>query len=117
MNRFRCKGARGEREFCHKLREAGFTHAVRSRQFCGTPLSPDILTPGLAFAHFEVKFQNRSAPWNVDEWQAKAEREAGAEKIAIVAHRRSRRPWLVTMSLKDLLHILRFADVEALNHG
>jgi Holliday junction resolvase len=116
LNAKKQKGKAEELEFRDKLREAGFTHAFRSAQYCGTPLSPDVAVPELPFAQFEVKRTERCAPWDVSAWHEQAERDAGAEKMAIVAHRRSRKPWLVTMSLESFLLILRVADLEALNH-
>jgi len=61
--------------------------------------NPDIEAEGLERLHFEVKRVERL---NVSEAMRQAQRDAGS-KIPVVAHRRSREPWLITLLLSDFL--------------
>jgi Holliday junction resolvase len=96
------KGARGERLWRDQLREAGFT-ARRGQQFAGGTDSPDVICEDLAGLHFEVKFVESL---NLGNAVAQAERDAGKKRWA-VAHKRSRTPWLVTVSAETFFALLR----------
>lgn len=115
MNASKQKGKCGERELRDKLREAGFSDARRGVQYHGGEDSPDVICPSLGTFHFESKRQERARPTDIDAWQAQAANDAGAAKIAVVAHRRNQRPWLVTLTLASFLHILRRTDLEKLS--
>lgn len=102
------KGKRGERSFRDKLREHGFA-AERGRQYKGSPDSPDVICPNLPI-HWEVKHVQR-----LDLYQAirKAEHDAGISGVntPVVAHRRNRSQWYVTISADDFLNIVRRSDI------
>jgi hypothetical protein len=120
----RRKGKRGEREFAALLREHGF-NARRGQQFSGSPDSPDVVSPALAWLHIEVK---RVQNLNLADACAQAERDqtgsglnaAGAakpKKLAwIVAHRRNHAPWLITMKADFFFKLLRgeFFNLDSL---
>jgi len=98
----RQKGKVGEREFAALLRVHGFD-ARRGQQFAGGGDSPDIVSDSLRWLHIEVK---RVQYLNLAEACAQARRDCGG-KPWIVAHRRNREPWFITMdsdALYDLLH-------------
>lgn len=98
----RHKGKVGEREFASLLREHGFD-ARRGQQFSGSPDSPDVVSESLAWLHVEVK---RVEHLNLTEACAQAKRDAGG-KPWIVAHRKNRGPWFVTLDSDALYELLR----------
>lgn len=104
----RAKGQRGERLWRDVLREAGFLQAHRGQQFQGSPDSPDVQCPELPAIHFEVKFVEALNIWKAME---QAERDASVVKIPVVAHKRRRSGWLVTMRAEDWLNLIRESDL------
>lgn len=103
----RSKGARGERLWRDVLREAGFQTAARGQQFSGSPDSPDVKCDDLPNVHFEVKFVESL---NVEKAVQQAIRDAG-DKIPVVAHKRSRTEWLVTMRASDWLELVKDSNL------
>lgn len=89
------KGNKGEREFAHKLQEYGYD-ARRGQQFCGANGDADV--EGLPGVHIEVKRVERL---NIHEAMKQSVRDAREGEIPIVAHRRNRTEWLVTMRYED----------------
>ena len=85
-----------------ELRSAGFT-ARRGQQFAGGADSPDVICEELSALHQEVKFTERL---NLEEACAQAERD-GAGKAWIVAHKRSRSGWKVTMPSELFFRLMR----------
>ena len=100
------KGKVGEREWRDVLKEKGF-QARRGRQFSGSEDSPDVVS-NLPF-HFEVK---RVEALNVDKAVEQAQRDCG-RKTPVVAHRKNKRPWLVTMLAEDWLALVREKHSDA----
>lgn len=90
----RAKGASGERELAKVLRGYGY-EARRGQQYKGGADSPDVI--GLDGIHIEVKRVERL---NISDAMAQSIRDAG-EDVPIVAHRKNREEWLVTMRLID----------------
>ena len=90
----RAKGASGERELAKVLREYGY-NARRGQQYKGGADSPDVI--GLDGIHIEVKRVERL---NISDAMAQSIRDAG-DDVPIVAHRKNREDWLVTMRLID----------------
>ena len=112
----RKKGARGERQWRDELRAAGFT-ARRGQQFSGSAESPDVICEELSCFHFEVKAVEKL---NIEEAMQQARQDARRgspshlhPKAPVVAHRRSFRPWLVTMDATTFFALLRGDYVEA----
>jgi Holliday junction resolvase len=97
----RNKGKVGEREFAALLRDNGFD-ARRGQQFAGSPESPDVVCPALDWLHIEVK---RVEQLNLAEACAQASKDSGG-KPWIVAHRRNRGPWFVTVEAEVLFEML-----------
>ncbi len=93
------------------MRANGYA-ARRGQQFSGSPDSPDVVCDSLAWIHFEVKAVERL---NIEEAMEQARRDAetrrhgdaGTGRVPIVAHRRSYRPWLVTMEAETFFRLLR----------
>ena len=102
MKNSRERGKRGERQWRDALRARGYA-ARRGQQFSGSPESPDVICEELAWAHFEVKFVEHL---NLAAAMAQARRDASG-KAAFVAHRKNRRPWLVTMAAERFYRLLR----------
>lgn len=87
----RNKGARGEREFSQVCREHGFEDSRRGQQFSGIEGEDVVGLPGI---HVEVK---RVETLNIDKAMDQSIRDAGEDQIPMVAHRKNRRQWLITM--------------------
>lgn len=96
------KGKSGELEFARVCREQGYD-CRRTAQYCGnTGEAADVV--GLPGIHVEVKRVERL---NVSEAMAQSVRDAKPGEIPIVAHRRDRRPWLLTMRAEDWFSLYR----------
>ena len=93
----RSKGKRGELEWAAYLRDHLGLEARRGQQHSGSPDSPDVVG-GIPLTHAEVK---RVEALNINKAMEQAERDCGAN-IPYVAHRRNRKPWLVTLRAADL---------------
>jgi Holliday junction resolvase len=98
----RSKGARGERMWRDELRAAGFT-ARRGQQFAGGTDSPDVVVEELKGLHQEVKFVESL---NLIAATEQAKRDGGG-KPWIVAHKKNRTPWLVTMDAELFFRLMR----------
>jgi hypothetical protein len=100
----RDKGCRGEREFASLCREEGYDGARRGQQFSGIEGDDVVGLPGI---HVEVK---RVQALNLGKAMAQSIRDAKADEIPIVAHRKNREKWLVTMNAEDWFKIFREYD-------
>ena len=98
----RNKGKVGEREFAELLRSHGFD-ARRGQQFAGGTDSPDVVSAALDWLHIEVK---RVQQLNLAEACAQAKRDASG-KPWIVAHRKNRGSWFITLDSDALYEVLR----------
>lgn len=97
----RAKGASGERELASKLREYGYD-CRRGQQFSGANGDADVV--GLPGIHIECKRVERL---NLEDAMAQSRRDAREGEIPVVMHRKTRSPWLVTMTLEDWIEIYR----------
>lgn len=96
------KGKAGERELAAILRSRGY-QARRAQQYCGKAGTEDI-THDLPGVYLECKRERL----NVLQAYNQARRDnQDAARAPVVAHRVSKSPWLVTLSLDDFLLILR----------
>lgn len=89
------KGKRGELEFSNLCKEHGF-NTRRSQQYSGINGDADVV--GLDGVHIEVKRVERL---NIEKALQQAERDSKEGEIPIVAHRRNREEWKVTMRAED----------------
>ena len=96
------KGKQAEREFASLCRDEGYENAHRGQQFHGGADSPDV--KGLPHIHIEVK---RTERLNIHSAMAQAVRDSEGKAIPIVAHRRNRDNWLITMSATDWFQLYR----------
>lgn len=93
----RSKGARGERELAKKISETFNCEAMRGRQYCGGPNSPDVIT-SIDDVHIECKRTERLALYDA---LHQSERDAGND-VPIVCHRKNKEDWVVIVKLDDL---------------
>jgi len=95
----RAKGARCERELAQTLREVmGWGLCRRSQQFSGAGETSDLLVPEVPGLFIESKAVEKLSIHPVME---RAVKEAGS-KLAVVAHKKNRTSWLITLQLADL---------------
>lgn len=97
------KGARGERLFRDVCKAHGFTDARRGAQYCGASGDADVI--GLPCIHVEVKFVEKLNLRNAMDQSIRDKREG---EIPIVAHKTSRKPWLITMLADDWFTLYKF---------
>lgn len=97
----RQKGKRGELELSHKLQEFGFD-TRRGQQYCGSNGDADVV--GLPGIHIECK---RVEKLNLEAAMDQSVRDSNSGETPIVAHRKNRTPWLVTMRLDDFIQLYK----------
>ena len=102
------KGCRGERLWAAFCREAGFTDARRGGQLYqrGSELA-DVV--GLPFIHQEIKFVEKLNLRAAMEQSIKDAADEGRGNLPIVAHKTSRKEWLVTMRAADWIRLFKSA--------
>jgi len=105
MTNSREKGKRGEREFAAFLTERGIS-ARRGQQFQGSADSPDIKLEDITDLHFEVK---RVEALNIHNAMAQSINDSGG-RTPLVAHRRNRGEWMVTMLAEDFIKLYKRDD-------
>ena len=92
----KAKSGRGEREFAALCREHGIQDAQRGQQFAGGFDTPDV--KGIPGIHAEIKRVERI---NINEAMKQSIKDSEDKAIPIVAHRRNREAWLITMRAAD----------------
>ena len=90
------KGSQGEREFCELCRSYGYDARRNDQIYTGGKDNPDV--GGLPGVHVEVK---RTEKLNIHAAMQQAIRDADGKAVPIVAHRRNRDIWLITMRAED----------------
>ena len=100
----RQKGKRGERMWAEFLRSHGFA-ARRGVQYDGGHGSPDVVCHELQH-WFEVKFVEAL---NIHAAMAQAVGDAPTGRVPVVAHRRNRGEWLITMRAEDWINAVKAA--------
>lgn len=96
------KGKKGEREFARLCREHGFANARRSQQYSGINGDADVV--GLEGIHIEVK---RVEKLNIEKALQQSIRDSKEGEIPIVAHRRNREEWKITMRADDFFKLYK----------
>lgn len=102
----RQKGARGERELSHLIREYGY-ESRRGQQYSGANGDADVV--GLPGVHIECKRVERL---NISEAMQQAIRDARENEAPAVFHRKNREQWLVTMRFNDWIKLYQAAGRE-----
>lgn len=99
MTNSKAKGARFERELARRLRVYGFD-TRRGQQFCGANGDADVV--GLPGIHIEAKHQEKM---HLYDWMAQAERDARANELPAVFHKKNGAGVLVTMTFDDWMQL------------
>lgn len=99
----RAKGAAGELEFANILKDHGYSEARRGQQYNGIE-GEDVI--GLPNIHIEVK---RVEKLNLYDAIDQSIRDAAEGEIPIVAHRKNRQDWQISMRLKDWRSITKIS--------
>ena len=104
MSGSKAKGTRGEHEIERILQEYGIRAYRNDQIFKGGKGNPDVSAEiaGLPL-HIEVK---RCERLNVTEAMHPAQRDAAENALPVVAHRKNREKWMITIMLSDLLDVL-----------
>ena len=89
------KGKAGEREFANLCKKHGIKDARRGQQYSGIE-GKDVV--GLDGIHVEVKRVERL---NVSRAMKQSIDDSKDNEIPIVAHRKNREPWYITMRAED----------------
>ena len=98
------KGTAGENELAELLRESGIRAYRNDQIFKGGKGNPDVFAEIMGKPlHIEVK---RVEKLNVPEAMHQAIRDAEGA-FPVLAHRRNREKWLVTMQLSRLIEFLK----------
>ena len=99
----RDKGARGERLWRDVCRAEGFPEVERGGQLYqrGSQIADVVGLPGI---HIECKFVERL---NVRQAMEQSERDTAPGDLPMVAHKASRKEWLVTMRAVDWFKLYR----------
>lgn len=101
------KGCRGERLWRDECRKAGFENVERGGQAMyqrGSELADVVGLPGV---HQEVKFVERLNYRQAMEQSERDSIDEGAGNLPILAHKTSRKGWLVTMRAADWFKLYR----------
>ena len=94
------KGKEGELEWCKFCHERGFESVRRTAQFCGnTGEASDCV--GLPGIHQEIKRVERLNIHEAVNQSVRDSTAAGKGSLPIVAHRKNRTDWLITMRASD----------------
>lgn len=94
------KGKVGEREFAKLLRDYGWDGARRGQQYSGIEGEDVVGLPGY---HIEVKRVERL---NVSKAMEQSKEDAAPGEIPIVAHRKNRETWKITIDAEQFLEII-----------
>ncbi len=95
------KGKAGEREFANFCKKHGIKGVRRGQQYSGIE-GKDVV--GLDGIHVEVKRVERL---NVSKAMKQSIDDSKDNEIPIVAHRKNREPWLITMRAEDWIRLYK----------
>jgi len=111
----RSKGSRAERELSKKITEVMGWKARRTQQFCGAAGDSDVVVQDLPQVFLESKAVQKL---NVSQAMKKAAEDASAAgKIPVLAHKKNREPWLLTIRLSDLPVLSSMVEAARLMNG
>lgn len=91
------KGRQAETELAAKLTDIGFPCRRTSAQYLTGSQAPDV--SGIDGLHIEAKRVERL---NITQALQQSIRDADDHEVPVLAHRRNREPWLITVRLDDI---------------
>lgn len=100
------KGKKGEIEWSNICKQHGYT-TRRGQQFCGANGDADVI--GIENLHIEVK---RVEKLNISIAMQQAIRDKKEKEIPIVAHRKNREDWMITMLADDFFKLYKSFNSE-----
>lgn len=106
----KARGKRGELSLVHALRDAGFTEARRTAQYCGKAGTSDVV--GIEGLHVEVKNQERLNIWSA---LAQSQRDTEADgngDIPAIFFKRNRSGWYVALPLPNFIKLYKLYKGE-----
>lgn len=106
----KARGKRGELSLVHALRDAGFTEARRTAQYCGKAGTSDVV--GIEGLHVEVKNQERLNIWSA---LAQSQRDTEADgngNIPAIIFKRNRSGWYVALPLPNFIKLYKLYKGE-----
>lgn len=95
------KGKNGELEFSNLCKEYGF-NTRRSQQYAGINNDADVV--GIDGLHIEVKRVERL---NISDAMNQSIKDKAVGEIPIVAHRKNREGWMITLKAEDFLELYK----------
>lgn len=99
------KGKAGELEWVNFLKKHGL-NAHRTQQYCGANADGDVECKEFPGIHWEVK---RVEKLNVLKAIQQATRDC-QDRVPVVAHRKNRTPWLITLPAENFVQMLKAFD-------
>lgn len=105
----KARGKRAELDLVHKLKEAGFSEARRTAQYCGKAGTSDVV--GMPGIHCECKAVQKLNIWAA---LAQSKRDAEADgngDIPAVFFKRNRTGWYVALPLSDFVDLYKFVNL------
>ena len=105
----RQKGKRTELQLAHKLEEVMGWKARRTQQNNGAAGDSDVVIEELPQVFLESKAVEKL---NVQAAMDRAAEDAAAEgKIPVLAHKRNRKEWLMTIRLSDMPRLFQMVEI------
>lgn len=101
----KARGKRGELSLVHALRDAGFTEARRTAQYCGKAGTSDVV--GIEGLHVEVKNQERLNIWSALSQSQRDTEADGKGDIPAVFFKRNRSGWYVALPLPNFIKLYK----------
>jgi len=108
------KGKRGELELAHEFEKYGYD-ARRGQQFCGLEGNADVV--GLPGLHIECKRDERTQSMALIMAMNQSVKDARNGEIPIVAHRKNRGRWMVTLELDAFMGVYMLAGDYSMARG
>ena len=106
----KARGKRGELSLVHALRDAGFTEARRTAQYCGKAGTSDVV--GIEGLHVEVKNQERLNIWSALAQSQKDTEADGNGDIPAIFFKRNRSGWYVALPLPNFIKLYKLYKGE-----
>lgn len=106
----KARGKRGELNLVHALRDAGFTEARRTAQYCGKAGTSDVV--GIEGLHVEVKNQERLNIWSALAQSQRDTEADGDRDIPAVFFKRNRSGWYVALPLPNFIKLYKLYKGE-----